>query len=98
VSDRSLLCAARCRSVCRSQGSGVPGLSRCDFVSLMMVAWLPAWLAGWLCSGWWVGPDEPACTMVAVLIDTEVLGGKSAEELVAAKGGRMYSNNVPAKL
>eukprot|EP01047_Picozoa_sp_COSAG01_P027264 COSAG01_NODE_1795_length_9213_cov_3.564297_3_plen_38_part_00 len=37
--------------------------------------------------------------MVAVLIDTEVLGGKSAEELVAAKGpGRMYSNNVPAKL
>ena len=48
--------------------------------------------------GWWVAPDQPPCTMVAVLIDCGVVGGKGADALVAAKGGSYYGDRVPSKL
>ena len=48
--------------------------------------------------GWFVGPGEEPCMMVAVLIDSKVQGGKRVEEYIKSKGGKLVGGSVPSKL
>merc|ERR1740121_350747 len=48
--------------------------------------------------GWYVQPGDEPCMMVAVLVDSKVQGGKSAEEYVRAKDGRVFAGEIPSKL
>ena len=49
--------------------------------------------------GWVVDPGKPPCTMVAVLIDTEVQGGKSVGEYRQEKGQELYvESKIPSNL
>ena len=53
---------------------------------------------GGACARRYVAPGADPCMMVAVLIDSKVQGGKSVEEYVNSKRGKLVGGSVPSKL